>query len=349
MLRRTKTSLLSPASSTEQALVRLRAYRAPWWARSAHVQTISASRFSKKPSVCYRRERWESPDGDILAVDHVDDAYYHDANTASHLPQLVMFHGLEGSSQSHYSLAIMHEAARRGWRACVVHFRGCGGLANKKPRAYHSGDTAEIDWILRRLKGHGEALLFAVGISLGGNALLKWLGEQGDDACKLVDAAAAICPPQDLRASAYALARGMNFIYMRYFLDSLIPNALERLERFPGLYDRDAVIRSRTFMDFDELVTAPLHGFKHAEHYWASSSCGPWLTAIRARCLVINPVNDPFIPASSLHRGENLHPNVQLAYPQDGGHVGFVRGGWPVTIDWLPEILCDWLGACIDG
>ena len=349
MLLKNRTIFRSPASCTETVLLRLQAYRAPWWASNAHVQTVSASRFSRKPLVRYRREIWDSPDGDILAVDHVDEAYAEPAQGAGKHPQLVMFHGLEGSSQSHYSLAIMNQAARLGWRACVVHFRGCGGLTNRKPRAYHSGDSAEIDWILRRFRSQSEGLLYAVGISLGGNALLKWLGEQDVQANAVLDAAAAICPPQDLRAGAYALSSGINLMYMRYFLNSLIPSALDRLERFPGLYDRMAVIRSKSFIEFDELVTAPLHGFASAEHYWASCSCGPWLAAICTPCLIINPLNDPFIPASSLRGGSGLRPCVQLAYPRHGGHVGFVQGAWPASIEWLPEILCEWLMASANG
>ena len=342
-------------SCTEQTLQILQAYRAPGWASNAHVQTVVASRLSKKPGVIYRREIWESPDEDVLAVDAVDGIKTSEASnteTAAAPTQaihLVLFHGLEGSAQSHYSLAIMHEATRRGWSASVVHFRGCGGLRNRKPRAYHSGDSREIDWILRRFRSKHQGLLFAVGISLGANALLKWLGEQGHEASTVVDAVVGICPPQDLRAGAYALASGINLMYMRYFLHSLIPNALERLERFPGLYDRDNIIRSKTFIEFDEYVTAPLHGFKSAEHYWASSSCGPWLEAIRSPCLVINPLNDPFVPAHSLRPPAGMHPKLKLAYPRDGGHVGFIEGGIPASIAWMPRKICSWLEASARG
>jgi len=138
-------------------------------------------------------------------------------------------------------------------------------------------------------------------------------------------------------------------MYMRYFLHSLIPNALERLQRFPGLYDKASVLQSRTFIAFDEYVTAPLHGFNNAEHYWASSSCGPWLGAIRSPCLVLNPLNDPFVPAQSLRSPSGLHSSVQLAYPNDGGHVGFVQGGMPITIDWLPKTICQWFKETLNA
>jgi predicted alpha/beta-fold hydrolase len=323
------------------------------------VQTVVASRLSKKPPVTYRRAVWESPDQDVLAVDTVDADPVEDTSHGMHNSKqtasrpeaihLVLCHGLEGSAQSHYSLAIMHEASRLGWGASVVHFRGCGGLKNRKPRAYHSGDSQEIDWILRRFRRQHAGLLFVAGISLGANALLKWLGEQGEAASGVIDASVGICPPQDLRAGAYALASGLNLMYMRYFLHSLIPNALERLERFPGLYDRQSIINAKTFIEFDEYVTAPLHGFKSAEHYWASSSCGPWLAAIRSPCLVVNPLNDPFVPAHSLRNPYGLHRNLQLVYPRDGGHVGFIEGGMPASIAWMPRAICQWFKSTVYG
>ncbi len=364
-------------SCTDRILPGLQHYRAPRWAANAHVQTVVASRLSHKPPVGYQREIWLTPDEDQIAVDHVlptpsqsrhqadvlqpsdalqppdalqpSDVLIPSDATGHGKVQLVLFHGLEGSSQSHYSLAMMHAASRLGWKACVVHFRGCGGLPNRQPRAYHSGDSAEIDWVLRRLRSTHRGFLFVVGISLGANALLKWLGEQGEAANRVIDAAAGVCAPQDLRAGAYALARGMNLMYMRYFLNSLIPHALRRLESFPGLYDRDSVLQSKTFIEFDEYVTAPLHGFQSAEHYWASSSCGPWLAAIRTPCLILNPLNDPFVPATSLRAAAGLHRHVKLAYPRDGGHVGFIRGALPAAIDWMPQQLCAWFTETVYG
>ena len=256
-----------------------------------------------------------------------------------------MFHGLEGDAQSHYGRAWMSEAGRRGWDGCVVHFRGCGGLPNLRPRAYHSGDSEEIDWILRRLRAQQPGPLYAVGISLGGNALLKWLGESPHGSLRVIDAAAAICPPQDLRAGAYALASGFNRLYMHNFLRSLIPGALERLERFPGLYDPHKVRACTTFIDFDELVTAPLHGFRSAEDYWRRSSCGPFLASIRAPTLVVNALNDPFIPAGCLLRPGAAGPSVRLSYPAHGGHVGFPSGRAPGRIDHLPRTAAQWFDA----
>jgi len=260
-------------------------------------------------------------------------------------PTLALFHGLEGNSESHYSRAFMGEAGRRRWNGCVVHFRGCGGFPNRRPRAYHSGDSEEIDWILRRLRAQVGGPLFVVGISLGGNALLKWLGEVALGAQGVIDAAAAVCPPQDLRAGAYALAAGFNRLYMHNFLRSLIPGALALLERFPELYDAEKVRRCSSFIDFDEVVTAPLHGFRSAEEYWRRSSCGPFLASIRAPTLVVNALNDPFIPVACLRPPEAVSQAVRLSYPSQGGHVGFPVGRAPGRIDYLPRKVGEWFDA----
>lgn len=352
-------------------------YRAPWWAVGGHVQTIWPSRLAPKPQVRYRREPWSTPDDDVIAVDWLqrqgidgdlrlpDPAARRDPPIAGVFgqtataqgiasaspvngpgqPTLALFHGLEGDSESHYSRAFMAEAGRRRWNGCVVHFRGCGGLPNRLPRAYHSGDSEEIDWILRRLRALLGGPLFVVGISLGGNALLKWLGEVSLGAQGVIDAAAAVCPPQDLRAGAYALAAGFNRLYMHNFLRSLIPGALARLERFPGLYDAQKVRGCSSFLDFDEVVTAPLHGFCSAEEYWRRSSCGPFLASIRAPTLVVNALNDPFIPITCLRPPEAVSHAVRLSYPAQGGHVGFPVGHAPGRIDYLPRKVGDWFVA----
>jgi len=332
----------------------LKDYRAPWWAVGGHVQTIWASRLASKPRIHYHREAWATPDDDVLAVDWLR-CPADEANTpvpqkdakvfnAVKQPLLAMFHGLEGDSQSHYCLVFMEEARRRRWDGCVVHFRGCGGVPNRLARAYHSGDTVEIDWILRRLRTQRAGPVYVVGVSLGGNALLKWLGENAEGARQVIDAAAALCPPHDLRASAYALAQGVNRLYTRNFLRSLIPAALARLERFPGLYDAKRVVASQSLIDFDEVVTAPLHGFAGAEDYWRRSSCGPFFASIRLPTLVVNALNDPFVPASSLRPLQSCSRELRLSYPAEGGHVGFPVGQTLGRLDYLPRTITHWLG-----
>ena len=263
------------------------------------------------------RRRWETPDGDFIDVDFAGDP--------AARRRLALFHGLEGSSDSHYARAIAAHAARAGWRVALPHFRGCSGEPNRKPRAYHSGDTKEVDWILQRL-GPG---LFAAGISLGGNALLKWLGERGDEARALVRRAAAVSAPIDLAAAGDALDHGLNrLFYARHFLSTLKPKSLAKLERFPGLYDALRVRAARTFREFDNLVTAPLHGFRDVDHYWSAASSGRWLAHIRVPTLLINARNDPFLPEHALlAASRDAAPCVLLEFPRNGGHVGFQQPG----------------------
>ena len=307
-------------------------YRAPAWLRGPHLQTIVPSVLARRPAVAYRRERWDAPDGDFVDLDWL----------ASPPPDggrglLVLFHGLEGSSDSHYARALMDEARARGFDALVVHFRGCGGEPNRLPRAYHSGDSDEADWVLRRLAARDPRRpLLAAGVSLGANVLLKWLGERGS-AAGFVSAAAAISPPQDLHAGAVALSRGFNRLYAESFLRSLRRKGVALHARHPGLVDVGRVAACRDFFEFDDAFTAPLHGFGGALDYWSRSSCRQFLPGITVPTLVVNALNDPFMPASALARPDQVSRAVRLEYPAEGGHVGFATGGPPGRLDWLPR------------
>lgn len=290
------------------------------------------------PTVQYRRERWETPDSDFIDVD-----FARPEPTADTAPVLVMFHGLEGDSQSHYARSTMRWFADRGWRGVVIHFRGCSGEANLLPRAYHSGDSDEGDWVLRKVHGRWpKAPLYAVGISLGGNMLAKWAGEREQDAT-FVTAAASIGSPLDLAAGGAALGRGFNMIYTRMFLVTLKRKALAKLRQFPDIAGDDDYTRrlrsSRNLYEFDNEYTAPLHGFRSTEDYWERASAKPWLRAIRIPHLVLNARNDPFVPAPSLPRPQDVSPRVELEQPDQGGHIGFARGPWPGRIDYIPERL----------
>ena len=305
-------------------------YRAPWWLPGGHAQTIYASLFTRLPSPAVRRERWETPDGDFVDVDRVDGP--RDA------PLVALFHGLEGGTPSHYARATLAAARRRGWRAALPHFRGCGGEPNRLPRAYHSGDSGEIDWMLRRLAAEDtRAPLFAIGVSLGGNALLKWLGESGAAAGALVRAAASVSAPVDLTAAGDALGRGFNIVYARHFLATMKPKSAAKLARFPGLFDGARVARTRTLREFDDLVTAPLHGFRDVADYWLRASAKPWLATIAVPTLVLHAANDPFLPGEHLPRAGEVAPDVVLEVPATGGHVGFVSGRFPGHYEWLPR------------
>jgi len=291
-------------------------YRAPWWLPGGHLQTLYGA-LAPAPRVAWRRQRWDSPDGDFIDLDWAGGA---DG------PLLALFHGLEGGSSSPYARAIASRALARGWRCVVPHFRGCSGAGNRLPRAYHSGDSAEVDWILRRLRPD-----FAAGVSLGGNVLLKWLGEQGPAAVPLLRRAAAVSAPIDLAGSGHALGRGLNrALYARHFLATLKPKAIAKIARHGLALDAARISRARSLHEYDDLVTAPLHGFRDADDYWARSSSGPWLEHIRVPTLVLNACNDPFLPRAKLAAAaRRAAADVVLEFPASGGHAGFPgRGHW---------------------
>ena len=319
-------------------------FRAPWWLPGGHAQTIWPARLSRRHPAPdglpprYRRERWTTPDGDFIDVDHLDEG------AAPGAPLLVLFHGLEGSSQGAYALAFAHWARQHGWHYVVPHFRGCSGELNLAPRAYHSGDFEEIGWILGRLRTRHGRPLRAVGISLGGNALMRWAEEAGDSAAQTALAVAAVCSPLDLAASGHAIGRGFNRqVYTRMFLQTMRPRALAKLAQHPGLFDRRKMLAARDLYDFDNLFTAPLHGFKDTDDYWARASAKPHLRRIRIPALLLNARNDPFIPAASLPRQQDVGRQVTLWQPAHGGHVGFPQGRFPGHLHSLPEGVMAWM------
>jgi uncharacterized protein len=311
------------------------AYRSPWWLMGAHAQTIYPPLFARRPVMAYQRERWDTtpngkPDGDFIDVDRIAGA--------STLPMLVVFHGLEGSSKSIYALNLMAAAQARGWRGMVPHFRGCSGEINRLPRAYHSGDAAEIDWILRRVKAEApDQPVYVVAISLGGNASLKWLGEQGSAATSVVEALAAVSAPLDLMASGAALGQGFCKLYSKMFLATMKKTALRKLELHPGIFNRDVVVAARTLREFDNEVTAPLHGYRDTDDYWTRASAKPGLANVRVPTLVLNAQNDPFLPASALPKKTEVSSHVTLNFPQHGGHVGFLSAPFPGDGTWMPQ------------
>jgi predicted alpha/beta-fold hydrolase len=351
-------------------------YRAPAWLPGGHLQTLYSALAAPRPRVSYRRERWETPDGDFIDLDWLEQdsgttsgsdsapatvipaqagiqyqswtpasaGVTTSANVKLHAPLVVLFHGLEGGSRSHYALALMAALQDSGCRGVVIHFRGCSGEPNRLQRAYHSGDAQEVDWILRRFRAHNsDTPLYAVGVSLGGNALLKWLGESGAAATRVIDAAVAISAPLDLMVSGDALGGGFNLIYANNFLRTLKAKSLAKLQRFPGLYDANAVRASRTLRAFDNVVTAPLHGYRDTDDYWTRASSKPLLKDIAVPTLLINARNDPFLPARALPRAQEVSAAVTLEQPQEGGHVGFTGGAFPGNFDWLPRRILDFL------
>lgn len=309
-------------------------YTAPSWLPGGNLQTLYP--YFKKPAqrFTYRRERWELDDGDFIDVDWSDGS--------GKSPLVVFFHGLEGGSSSHYILSMINRLRRYHWRSAVIHFRGCSGEPNRLSRAYHAGDSTEIDWMLRRITGQLQTTgsvqpVYVIGVSLGGNALLKWLGEQGERTKELIAGAAAVSVPLDLAAAGSALDKGFNQVYTRHFLDTLKEKAFDKLQQFPGLFDARALRKCASIYDFDNIVTAPLHGFRDTDDYWRQSSSKQWLPHIQVPTLVINARNDPFMPASVLPSQAEVSTDVTLEFPEEGGHAGFMRGPFPGKLDWLPQ------------
>ena len=324
------------------------AYRAPWWLPGGNPQTLWAALASRRhfgPAPRWRRARWNAPDGDFIDVDHAVHA------SAPEAPLLILFHGLEGSSASQYAVAFADFAAAHGVAYAVPHFRGCSGEINQAPRAYHSGDFEEVDWILRRFADeHPGRPLIAVGVSLGGNALMRWAGEMGLEAVPRVRAIASVCSPLDLAAGGQAIGRGFNrLVYTRMFMRSMVPKALRKLEQHPGLFDRQKLLAARDLYEFDNLFTAPLHGFRDTEDYWSRASAKPVLHRIRVPALALNARNDPFVPAASLPSSQDAGHHVTLWQPEQGGHVGFpvAQGpfGMPGHVRAMPEAVGNWLLA----
>lgn len=324
----------------------MKSYRSPWWLPGGHLQTIwpalYAKRFSNAP-VEWRRERWTTPDQDFVDVDFCEAAASDSAK-----PLLVLFHGLEGSSSSHYSEAFADWAVQNKCDLAIPHFRGCSGTLNTAPRAYHSGDHAEIDFFLRKFKQQADAAqrpgLVAAGVSLGGNALMRWAGEQGQEALKQVKAVASICSPLDLAASGKAIGEGFNRqVYTRMFLRSMKPKALAKLKQHPGLFDAQRMLASKDLYEFDNVFTAPLHGFQNTDDYWRRASALPLMANIQIPALALNALNDPFIPADSLPSTHTVSPCVELWQPPHGGHVGFAKGSMPGHLKAMPEAVGTWL------
>ena len=309
-------------------------YGAPGWLPGGHAQTIYPV-LIRRPEIAYRRQRIETPDGDFIDFDWLDSPT---ANAAT--PLVALFHGLEGNSRSHYALALMTHLRSIGWRGVVPHFRGCSGELNRRPRAYHSGDYTEVAWMLETIRGIvPDTPLFAVGVSLGGSALLNWLGREEHRAARIVAAAAAVSAPLDLTAAGIAIEQGLNRIYSRHFRSTLVPKAMAMARQFPGTLDAAAIARVDTMYHFDDVVTAPLHGFTGTDDYWHRASSKPWLKAVVVPTLVLNARNDPFIPASSLPTRAEAGAATTLEQPDDGGHAGFPEQRFPGRPDWLPQRL----------
>lgn len=286
-----------------------------------------------------RVERRETPDGDFLEIARL-------VGTAGpRAPRLLLLHGLEGGMHSHYARAMFREASQRGWAADLLLFRSCGTEPNRLPRSYHSGETTDPLWIIEQLVHEfPQAPLGLMGVSLGGNVLCKLLGEQSTRLPAQVVGAVAMSVPFDLARASRHLGRGFGAIYEKFFLKSLIPKALSKIDRHPELAPLRHVAAARTLWAFDDAFTAPLHGYRDAADYYARASALPFLANIRLPTLLLNAEDDPFLPADVLtevREAVRHNEHVKIEFPARGGHVGFTAGRRP----WNPWYYGEWRAA----
>ena len=322
-------------------------YTPAWWVPGAHLQTLWGRLVRRTPRVDTRVEHWTTPDGDEIELRRLDAS-----SESPDTPRLLLLHGLEGTIDSVYLLGTLAEARARGWAADVLIFRTCNGRMNRTRRMYHSGETTDLDFVVRRLvAARPTQPLVLAGFSLGGNVLLKWLGERGEDVPPQLRGAAAVSVPFDLERGSRHIERGFARVYGRHFLRTLRAKARAKLHAFPGLFDRAALDRARTLFDFDDAVTAPVHGFRDARDYYSRSSSIHFLEAIRRPTLLLSAADDPFLPSEILDHVARLargNPNLILEFHELGGHVGFVSGRNPFhphyyaewrVVDFLDELL----------
>ena len=310
-----------------------------WFLRGPHAQTIWGRLARPRRLVEFRREVLTTPDDDDLVLDHLD--------AAAPRARFVLLHGLEGSSYSVYIQGLLSVIARAGFAATAMNFRSCARdprnlsrmLQNRQRRLYHSGETTDFDFLVRTLRAREpDTRLLAFGASLGGNVLLKWLGEHPGQTD--VAAAATMSVPYDLGAGADYLEHGSGRFYVARFLRTLKTKALART----GV-DRDAVMRARTFRQFDDAATGPVHGFAGADDYYARSSSIRFLDKITTPALCISAEDDPFLPREVLERARGVaSDSVEFRVTACGGHTGFIAGALPWRCEyWAEELIVRWL------
>jgi predicted alpha/beta-fold hydrolase len=308
-------------------------YRPAWWLPGAHAQTIWR-RFAPRSDFTATADCLTTPDGDNLEIRSLP-------STVADAPRVLLLHGLEGSERSHYVAGIFAQARMRGWGADLLVFRGCGSRPNVARRFYHSGETSDLGFAFDSLRArHPAVRWFLVGVSLGGNVLLKWLGEQ-HHAGGRIRAAAAVSAPFDLEAGARKISQGFSRVYDRTFLRSLRRKALMKLTRYPDLFDRKRLEAARTVFEFDDAVTGPVHGFADARDYYSRSSAESFLPDIRVPTLLLSSADDPFLPSKVLDRVRQVastNPALLIDFHRKGGHVGFVAGTRP----WRPFYYAEW-------
>lgn len=309
-------------------------YRPAWWVPGGHAQTLWGKFFRPRSPLPAQVERWDTPDGDFIDI--------HRLKGDPGAPRLLLLHGLEGTVRSHYVTGFFAEAQRRHWAADLLIFRGCGDEPNRAARLYHSGETSDLAFALDRIRSEfPETPILLAGVSLGGNVLLKFLGESSASLPRYIVAAAAISVPFDLERGCLFIQRGFSKVYDRHFLRTLRRKALAKLEKYPDLFDAGRLERATSIYDFDDAVTAPIHGFADAHDYYSRSSSLAFLDRVRIPTLLLSAIDDPFLPPDVLDEVRAIaerNSRLALVFTRHGGHVGFVAGRVP----WRPVYYAEW-------
>jgi hypothetical protein len=299
-------------------------FQAPWWLRNPHLQTLWGALIRCNPVLNLREERIELPDSDFLDLTWI--------GSRANAPIVILLHGLNGSVDSHYAMGLLNAIEKQGLRGLLIHFRGCSGEPNRLPRAYHSGETGDLNTVIQMLRAREpDTRLYAVGYSLGGNVLLKWLGETGKN--NPLHAAVAVSVPFELDKAADRLNTGFSRLYQWWLVGGLKKFHQRKFKGHPMEKEFKDVGKIKTFWEFDHQITAVLHGFSSAQDYYTHSSSRQYLKSIGTPTLIIQAKDDPFLPESALPLKEELSSFVRLQVSETGGHVGFIQGKFP----WRPE------------
>jgi predicted alpha/beta-fold hydrolase len=315
-------------------------FKPAWWLPGPHLPTIWGKMARRRPPVHDRLERIATPDSDHVTLARM-------GTITKGVPHLLLLHGLEAKITAKYAHGLLEEARKLGWSGDMLMFRSCDGEVNSARRFYHSGETTDLDLVVRRLiADHPDLHLVMCGVSLGGNVLLKWLGEQGSAVPAQVRRAAAVSVPYDLEAGARFMEKGFARIYVRHFLGTLLEKTARKLELYPDLCSIEKLRAARTFFEFDDLLTGPVHGFTGAHDYYQRSSSIRFLREVRVPTLLINALNDPFLPRSVLETVREIARDNQhlfVEFPLAGGHVGWVAGQpWSQTY-FMESRVVEWL------
>jgi len=297
-------------------------FKPAWWLRNPHLQTVWATVTRRQTKIETQRERLELPDGDYLDLDWAG---------TGHGPIVLILHGMGGSIESPYSRGFLRAITENGWRGVLMHFRGCSGEPNRLPRLYHSGETEDIAYVVQTLKNREpDTPLAAIGVSLGGSVLINWLGKHKKD--KLLVASVAISVPFELKKAANHINKGLSRFYQWYILRDLRRTIINKFKIMKAPIDFGDIERLNTFWEFDNKITAPLHGFLDVHDYYEKASCRPYLKQIEIPTLILQARDDPFMSPDVIPEPQELSEQVTLEVSETGGHVGFVAG----TIPWRP-------------